>query len=154
MEKVANTNVQPQANEHKAENDAKKEAEFKAKKAEAAKRFAENQKAKKEAMKKLADEIKAKNLLDKLSPEGQKFINDILNPVVRSGFGGQSFFNKVFGDTPKVGDKITLLDYLTKTLQAKAKLDKEIKAWAEKGITVTFTEDPDPRKAVYTITKM
>lgn len=153
MEKVANkaeAQVKAQKNEHAAD----KDAEFKAKKAEAAKRFAENQKARKEAMKKLAEEIKTKNLLDKLSPEGQKFINDVLNPAVRTGFGGQSFFNKVFGDAPKAGDKITLLDYLTKTLQAKAKLDKEIKAWAEKGIVVTFTEDPDPRKAVYTITKM
>ncbi|MBR6135561.1 MAG: hypothetical protein IKQ22_03655 [Clostridia bacterium] len=148
MEKVANTQVQK--NEHTAKDDAA----FKAKKAEAAKRFAENQKARKEGVKKLAEELKAKNLIEKLSPENQKIIEDILNPATRSGFGGQSFFNKVFGDSPKVGDSITLLDYMKKTLQAKGKLDKAVKDWAEKGIVVEFTEKPNQLESVYTIKKM
>lgn len=148
MEKVANTQVQK--NEHTAKDDAA----FKAKKAEAAKRFAENQKARKEGMKRLCQSIIDKKLLDKFSPEDQKVINDILNPATRTGFGGQSFFNKVFGDDPKVGDSITVLEYMKNTLQAKGKLDKAVKDWAEKGIVVEFTEKPNKLESTYTIKKM
>lgn len=148
MEKVANTQVQK--NEHTAKDDAA----FKAKKAEAAKRFAENQKARKEGIKKLFEELKAKGIVEKLAPEHQKLINEVLTGPARTGFGGQSFFNKVFGDSPKVGDSVTLLDYMKKTLQAKGKLDKAVKDWAEKGIVVEFTEKPNQLESVYTIKKM
>lgn len=146
MEKVA----QVQKNEHTQKDDAA----FKAKKAEAAKAFAARQKERKEGIKKLFEELKAKNLIEKLAPEHQKLINDVLAGPARSGFGGQSFFNKVFGDTPKVGDHITLLDYMKNTLQAKGKLDKAIKEWAEKGIVVECTEKPNKLESVYTIKKM
>lgn len=147
MEKVANTNAQVKGKEFKSE-------EFKAKKAAAAKKFAENQKARKEALKKLAEELRDKKLVDKLSPEGQKFVNDTLNPAVRSGFGGTSFFNKVFGDNPKVGDTVTLLEYMKRTFAAKAKLDKAIKEWADKGIVVEFKEAANQLESSYKIVKM
>lgn len=147
MEKVAK---EVQKNEHAVKDDAA----FKAKKAAAAKKFAENQKARKEMLKKLCQYLKDQKIYDKLAPEYQKFVDDVLAGPARTGFGGQSFFNKVFGDEPKVGDSITLLDYMKKTLQAKGKLDKAIKEWAEKEIVVEFTEKPNQLESVYTIKKM
>ena len=47
----------------------------------------------------------------------------------------------LFGNEAKVGDSITLLDYMKKTLQAKGQLDKAVKQWAEKGTVVEFVED-------------
>lgn len=160
MEKVANTQTQakpqakPQTNEKAVAKSAEDQAAFKAKKAEAAKRFAENQKARKEALVKAAHELADKKILEKLTPESQKFFNDILNPAKSSGFGGTSFFNKVFGDNPKVGDSINVLDYLKKTMKSKADLDKRVKEWAEKGITVEVKEAANPLETTYTITKL
>ena len=74
--------------------------------------------------------------------------------AVHTGNGGTSFFNKVFGDSPKVGDKITLLDYMKKTLKAKADLDKAVKGWAEKGIVVEFKDAANKLEATYTIVKL
>ena len=147
MEKVA----QVQKNEKSVKDDAA----FKAKKAEAAKKFAANQKAKKENLIKFSKELVDTGVVDKLSPEAKAFFTAAANPTVnRSGFGGQSFLNKVFGDSPKVGDSITVLDYMKKTLQAKGKLDKAVKDWAEKGIIVEFTEKQNKLESVYTIKKM
>lgn len=156
MEKVAENKAQSQVtgSAQKNEHSAEKDAEFKAKKAAAAKRFSEKQKERKASLEKLAKEVVDKKLLDKLAPETQKFINDILNPAKTGGFGGQSFFNKVFGDDPKVGDKITLLDYMKKTLQAKGKIDKAIKDWAEKGIIVEFKAAANQLESTYEIKKL
>jgi len=152
MEKVANTSVQK--NEHSVKDDAA----FKAKKAEAAKAFAARQKQKKEDLLKHAKvliEALEKNPSFKIPEDTKKFFEACANPVTtRTGFGGQSFLNKVFGDSPKVGDSITVLEYMKKTLQAKGKLDKAVKDWAEKGIVVEFTEKPNKLESVYTIKKM
>lgn len=154
MEKVANTQSQvtgsAQKNEHKATNDA----EFKAKKAAAAKAFAERQKQKKEAAienaKKLI-ELHTKGTI-KLPEDLFKFYNDLANPVVRAAGGStSSFINKVFGDEPKVGQSITLLDYMKKTLKSKADLDKAVKLWAEKGIIVEFKAAANQLESTYTI---
>ena len=64
-----------------------------------------------------------------------------MNPVTRSGGTGTSFFNTVFGATPKVGDSVKLIDYMQKTLEGKAKLDKYVKEWNEKGIVVKGPEN-------------
>ena len=153
MEKVAQAqaNVKAQANENvKAKDD-----EFKAKKAAAAKAFAERQKERKENLVKFSKELVEKKLLDKLSPEAQKFFQDVLNPAKSSGgFGGQSFFNKVFGATPKVGDSVKLFDYMQKTFEGKAKLDKYVKEWAEKGIVVEVKPAANVGETTYTIKKM
>ena len=156
MEKVANTNVKPQTgatpaaqkNEHAAE----KSADFKAKKAAAAKAFAERQKERKENLIKFAKEVIANKGFESLSAEAKKFFNDCANPVVHTtGGSNQSFINKVFGDTPKVGDSITLLDYMKKTFKSKADLDKAVKLWAEKGIVVEFKAAANQLESTYTI---
>ena len=153
MEKVVEKKAQ--VNENAAAKDAAKEAEFKAKKAAAAKAFAERQKERKENLVKFSKELVDKKLLDKMSPEAQKFFQDVLNPAKSSGgFGGQSFFNKVFGATPKVGDSVKLFDYMQKTLEGKAKLDKYVKEWAEKGIVVEVTPNAKISDTLYTIKKM
>ena len=158
MEKVANTNVKPtaptaptapaQKNEHAAD----KDAAFKAKKKAAAKAFAERQKERKENLVKFAKEVIANKGFESLSAEAKKFFNDCANPVVRTaGNSNQSFINKVFGDAPKVGDSITLLDYMKKTFKSKADLDKAVKLWAEKGIVVEFKAAANQLESTYTI---
>lgn len=158
MEKVANTqNVKPQAQTaaaQKNEHAADKDAEFKAKKAAAAKAFAERQKEKKAAIvenaKKLID-LDAKGTI-KLPEDLKKFYSEIANPVVRTAGGSSSsFINKVFGDEPKVGQSITLLDYMKKTLKSKADLDKAVKLWNEKGIVVEFKAAANQLESTYTI---
>lgn len=153
MEKVVEKKAQ--VNENAAAKDAAKDAEFKAKKAAAAKAFAERQKERKENLVKFSKELVDKKLLDKMSPEAQKFFQDVLNPAKSSGgFGGQSFFNKVFGATPKVGDSVKLFDYMQKTFEGKSKLDKYVKEWAEKGIVVEVKPAADIRETLYIIKKM
>ena len=141
-----------QKNEHAAN----KDAEFKAKKAAAAKAFAERQAALKvdraEAIKELKALADAKKINLDTMPKTKAWIEK--ETAVRTGNGGVSFFNKVFGDSPKVGDKITLLDYMKKTLKAKADLDKAVKSWAEKGIVVEFKDAANKLEATYTIVKL
>ncbi len=136
--------------------DAKKEAEFKARKAAAAKAFSERQAALKvdraEAIKELKALADAKKINLDTMPKTKAWIEK--ETAVRTGNGGASFFNKVFGDSPKVGDKITLLDYMKKTLKAKADLDKAVKGWAEKGIVVEFKDAANMLEATYTIVKL
>ena len=156
MEKVAikptDSNVEPTAPAQKNEHAAGKDAEFKAKKAAAAKAFAERQKERKENLIKFAKEVIANKGFESLSAEAKKFFNDCANPVVRTtGGSNQSFINKVFGDTPKVGDRITLLDYMKKTFKSKADLDKAVKLWAEKGIVVEFKAAANQLESTYTI---
>ena len=156
MEKVAikptDSNVKPTAPAQKNEHAADKDAAFKAKKAAAAKAFAERQKERKENLVKFAKEVIANKGFESLSAEAKKFFNDCANPVVRpSGSSNQSFINKVFGDTPKVGDSITLLDYMKKTFKSKADLDKAVKLWAEKGIVVEFKAAANQLESTYTI---
>lgn len=136
--------------------DPKKEAEFKARKAAAAKAFSERQAALKvdraEAIKELKALADAKKINLDTMPKTKAWIEK--ETAVRTGNGGTSFFNKVFGDSPKVGDKITLLDYMKKTLKAKADLDKAVKGWAEKGIVVEFKDAANMLEATYTIVKL
>lgn len=153
--KPTDTNVKPTApvsEAQKNEHAANKDAEFKAKKAAAAKAFAERQKARKENLVKFAKEVVANKGFESLSAEAKKFFNDCANPVVRTAGGSnQSFINKVFGDAPKVGDSITLIDYMKKTFKSKADLDKAVKAWAEKGIVVEFKAAANQLESTYTI---
>ena len=158
MEKVANTNTtKPQTGSTPAPTQKNEHAEFKdlafkAKKAEAAKAFAARQKERKENLVKFAKEVVANKGFESLSAEAKKLFNDCANPVVRAaGNSSQSFINKVFGDAPKVGDSITLLDYMKKTFKSKADLDKAVKLWAEKGIVVEFKAAANQLESTYTI---
>lgn len=137
-----------QKNEHAAANDEQKKAEFKAKKAEAAKRFAENQKKRKEEFIAFAKRVVAnEKVFGLLSDADKNYISNIANPPVKTSAGSSrtSFFGKVFGDEPKVGDSITIMDYMKKTMLSKGQLDRQIKVWAEKGIVVEFQENKDDR---------
>ena len=157
MEKIQNTAVKAQTNEHAAAKAEKDDAEFKAKKAEAAKRFKEKQKAEKEQITAMAKEIidalaKAKV---NLKPEHAALLSKLANPTAQHSGGGQNVFNKIFGDNPKVGDKITVLQYMQKTFKAKAELDKRVKEWAAKGIVVEYKENPaNLADSTYTIVKL
>lgn len=156
MEKVQNAKAEAQKNtqknEHAADVDAKKEAEFKAKKAEAAKRFKEHQAELKKETATLAGEM-LKVISDKKYNFDQKYI-DLLNRLANGSNGsngGSTFFNKVFGDNPKVGDSITLLEYMKKTLKAKADLDRYVKDWAKKGTVVEFVAAANMLESKYVI---
>lgn len=140
-----------QENEKAAAKDAEKEAEFKQRKAEAAKRFAEKQKQRKAELLAAAKEIVANPAYAQLSDATKKVIQDLLNPTTSSGSAGVAFLNKVFGDSPKVGDSVTLLDYMKRTLKGKAELDKRIKEWKEKGIVIKVEEKPNQFETLYTI---
>lgn len=152
MEKVVNT----QKNEHAENVAAKTDATLKAKKAASAKAFAERQKALKAERAEAIKELKAfaeKNNL-KFPEKVAAWIEKESNPVVRSANAGTSFLHKVFGDSPKVGDSITLFDYMKKTLLAKADMDKRVKKWAEKGIVVEFVAKPNMLESTYVIKKI
>lgn len=140
-----------QENEKAVAKDAEKEAEFKQRKAEAAKRFAEKQKQRKQELLAAAKEIVANPAYSQLSDATKKVIQDLLNPTTSSGSAGAAFLNKVFGDSPKVGDSVTLLDYMKRTLKGKAELDKRIKEWKEKGIIIKVEEKPNQFETLYTI---
>lgn len=134
-----------------------KDAEFKAKKAQAAKDWAARKKA--EAEKRIELSKKA---IDYIEKNNVKFPEDLVawlkgmaNPTARSTSGTGSFFNKVFGNDPKVGDKITVMAYMQKTFEAKSKLDKYVKEWATKGIEIDVQENKaNPLETTYTIKKL
>lgn len=140
-----------QVNEKEAAKDAAKEAEFKQRKQEAAKRFAEKQKQRKQELLEAAKEIVASPAYVQLSEQTKKTIQQWLNSTTSSGSAGTAFLNKVFGDSPKVGDSVTLLDYMKRTLKGKAELDKRIKEWKEKGIVIKVEEKPNQFETLYTI---
>lgn len=151
MEKVANTNGTAKAV------DKKNDAEFKAKKAEAAKKCAERKKERAaqlvEKAKWLVAQAEAKKI--NLPAEEIDFWKSIANPVARTAVtGGQSFLNKVFGDSPKVGQSITLLEFMKKTMKAKAEFDRQIKKLAEKGIEIEFKQAANMLESTYTIKKL
>lgn len=144
-----------QVNAHAQENDAAKVAAKKAAKAASAKAFSERQaalKVERQAAIKALQDFAAKNKVT-LPEVVTKWIEK--ETATRSSSSSNAFFNKVFGESPKVGDKVTLLDYMKKTLKAKADLDRYVKQWAEKGIIVEFTENKgDVHNSTYTIKKM
>ena len=157
MEKVANTNVKPQAqavqpNEHAAD----KEAEFKAKKAAAAKAWKERKNQEAAARKETATKL-IKYLSDKkieLPAEFSKLLNDIANPTSHVSGGTGSLFEKLFGASPKAGDKVTLMEVFQKSYKSKAEIDRYVKSWAEKGIVVEFKPAANMLESTYTIVKL
>lgn len=81
------------------------------------------------------------------------FVDDIANPVVHNTHTGV-FFAKVFGASPRVGDSITVGEYLQKTFEAKAKLDMYVKKWAKNGVVVDVVNKSNLIETVYTIKKL
>jgi len=107
---------------------------------------AEKQKAAYENALKLRDELSKAGMLDKLSASAKEFVLSLCkDPSERAksgGFGGPSIFSILFGDNPKVGQKITLEEAFNKTYKGKSTLDLWVKRWADKGIIVECTIDP------------
>lgn len=158
MEKVENknpvkgNNVPAQTNEHAAA----KTDEAKAKKAASAKAWAEAKKKEAADRKAAAAEL-LKFLADKkvTIPENcSKMLNELANPASRAGGGGQTVFNSIFGDTPKVGDSITLIDIMKKTLKGRSDLNFYIKQWAKNGVVVEVKEAANPHETQYIIKQL
>lgn len=107
---------------------------------------AEKQKAAYENALKLRDELSKAGMLDKLSASAKEFVLSLCkDPSERAksgGFGGPSIFSVLFGDNPKVGQKITLEEAFNKTYKGKSTLDLWVKRWADKDIIVECTVDP------------
>jgi hypothetical protein len=75
-------------------------------------------------------------------------------PSVRSGggFGSTPVLNKLFGDNPQVGDKITIQEVFSKTMKGVQQMNGLIRKWSEKGIVVAYTHnEAEPFKSVYEI---
>lgn len=136
-----------------------KSEKFKEMKREAAKRFKEKRAAERNAMfehgKKLYEVLKDKPEFNELGEDTRKWLESLANPQA-AGFNNVSVFSKLFGDTPSVGQSITLIDAMTKTLKGKADLNKLTKKWSEeKGIVVTFTQNADDVfQSLFTIEKL
>ena len=136
----------------------KDDAAFKAAKKEAAKRFAEKKAAEKKATlensKKLIELLKKDGSYEKLPEDLKSFLEGLANPQRAAGNGIQGIFKLMFGDNPKVGDKITLRDVFDRTLKGKAEIDAKIKVWAEKGTIVEYTANANPVLSTYEIKKL
>lgn len=151
--KVAEPQVaKPQTNERTAE----KIAELKAKKKEAAKAWKERKDKEAAANKETAAKF-IKYLSDKkveLPEEFSKLLNDIANPAKHASGGTGSLFEKLFGTSPKAGDKVTLMEVFQKSYKSKAEVDRYVKIWAEKGIIVEFKAAANMLESTYTIAKL
>ena len=89
-----------------------------------------------------------------LNDEYKDLLNFIANPAAKRG-SSTGLLYTVFGDSPKVGDKITVIDMITKTLKGKAEFDRFVKQQAEKGVIIEFTENKEDKlKSTYTIKKL
>jgi len=68
----------------------------------------------------------------------ETIVHDWENPRVGGAGGafGEPFFNKVFGATPKVGDKVTLQDVFNRTFKGVDKMNEFMKKWKEKNTAV------------------
>lgn len=119
----------------------KKIAEQKAKKLANDKRLKELHKKEAADRVKKAGEFlkytKDKGIFDKLPKEYQDFLNAIATPIISRST--VSVFNMLFGDDPKVGTTVTLMEAFQKTMKGKAQIDHFIsKKWAPAGIVVDY----------------
>ena len=124
--------------------DADKIAKAKEAKKEAARKFKERRAQEKAdritKSKKLIESLKKQGVYDKLDAEAKAFLEGMANPT-SANVGTSSFFNVMFGATPKAGDSVKLADVFNKTLKGKAQIDHYVKKWAEAGRVVTFKAD-------------
>jgi hypothetical protein len=136
---------------------AAKEVADKAEKArlaknEAAKRFTERKREERktriENAQKFIDILKKKNIWKDVPEDLQKWMQDVATP---KSFGTTSLFTQLFGDAPKVGDKISLMEAMTKTLKGKTDIERAAKGWAEKGTIVEFKAAPKLIDSVFEI---
>lgn len=132
---------------------ASKREERLARKREAARRYKEKAEQEKALCianaKKFIERMKADGLWDKLDDESRAFVEGIAQPAAT--VNRQSTFAVLFGESPKVGDSITLGDAFQKTLKGKATLDAYFSRWAAKGVVVTFSRAENVMESTYTI---
>jgi len=120
---------------------------------------AAKQKAAYESALKLRDELVKAGQLDKLTAPVKEFVlslcKDPAEKKASGGFGGPSVFSLLFGDSPTVGQKITLEEAFNKTYKGKSTLDLWVKRWADKGIVVECKIDSAKMlNTTYTITAL
>lgn len=141
---MADVKTNPTAAAVKPASDAEKLAKLKEAKKEAAKKFKERRAQEKAdritKSKKLIESLKKQGVYDKLDAEAKAFLEGMANPTVANA-GTSSFFNVMFGASPKAGDSVKLADVFNKTLKGKAQIDHYVKKWAESGRIVTFKQD-------------
>lgn len=131
--------------------------EFKARKAEAAKKFNERQKADKqeriENAGKLKEQLMKLGSWEKLDEKMRTWIEKMAAGIIGNNGGAvnSGTFGLLFGDNPKVGDKITLEDVFKKTFKGKQTIDIAVRKWKEKGIIVDFVHNNDMAKSTYVI---
>jgi hypothetical protein len=90
-----------------------------------------------------------------LNAEDKAFL-EWLNREPGTGGGGNfgtPIFNKLFGDTPKVGDTVTLQQVFDITYKGKGQMDSLMKKWKDKnGIEINFAFNKEkPALSTYTI---
>jgi len=128
---------------------AKDEDGFKAMKKEAAKRHSAKRR---EQINKIIEWVDSAK--PALPPEVAAIIANWKNPRSGgSGNFGEPIFSKIFGPSPKAGDKVTLADVVSRSLKGVDKMNQLIKKWAENGTaTVEYVHNAqNPLQSVYTI---
>lgn len=138
-----------------ADLEAKREAKREAAKRFTAKKAAEKQERVEKATK-LIEKLKAEKLWDKIGAENQEFLTKLTTVSSGNGATSNSTFSKMFGATPKVGDKVTLLQAFERTFKGQADIDRLIRTkWLQSGIEVKYTLDKnDIFKSTYEIVKL
>lgn len=154
MEKINGNPVQ--ANQHAAEKKVLDAEEQKKKKAESAKAWKEKKDAEEKLKQETAKEF-IKFLADKKIDVPEKFsklLNDFAYKTSRNSGSGNTIFNKLFGDAPKVGDSIELIEVFRRTYKSVAEINRLCKEWKAKGIEVEFEQASDNFKSKYVIKKI
>jgi hypothetical protein len=89
--------------------------------------------------------------------EAQQAAADLLTKAPRvgggGGFGGEPIFNKIFGATPKAGDKITIQEVFAKTFKGVSQMNSLVRKWAAKNVAIVeyVHNEAEPFKSTYTI---
>lgn len=112
------------------------------------------QRRKKEKIRQGAKRILAnKVLMAKMDATDVAFIKWLDSEPGTASLGGGSVFTKLFGNSPKVGDKITLQDAFDRTFKGKGQMDGVMKKLKEKnGIEIEFVFNKEkPALSTYEI---
>lgn len=132
-----------ESSEREAQEQAKIKA-FKESKRAAAERFKNRRAAERKdnanAATAIINYLKTSGFWDGLSSEGQTFLLKTANMQASSN---QNMFKQLFGESPNIGDTVTLGEAFKKTLKGKCNIDFYVRRWAEKGIVVEYIDDPE-----------
>ena len=120
------------------------------------KRKAEEKAERLEKSAKLIEQLKKEKMWDRIGPELQDFLTKMSTASANSGAASNSTFSKLFGNAPKVGDKVTLIQCFERTRKGQSEIDRLVRTkWAGNGIEIKYTPDEkDIFKSVYEIVKL